>query len=162
MRLDLTCKKCGSSLEYERVGNTDYYACYSCNTSAYEKPETLEVRIISCNNPHSWYADKVGDIFEVKAPKDDSTAYYVLDDDPEYVRLIQRDNAVEVGKNAVEDMVISLSREVAKLKTSIRTLQESVRRFAETATEADYQAGKALELIKLEKGCDCKCKSHTE
>src|SRR5690625_1603202 len=128
MRLDLTCNKCKSSLDYERVGNTDYYVCYRCNVSEYKKPETIKVSIISCENEDWWYADKIGDIFEVEMPAEGDAEYRVYDNDPSHIHLIRRSDAIEVDKQSAEDMIISLSREVASLKAVLKTTKESVRR----------------------------------
>lgn len=156
--LELNCSSCGKSLEYSRAGNTDYYTCSACNTSEYRPPETINVRIVSCSNPVSWYKDKIGQTFEVRAPKkggsgNENASYVVVDNDPNYIKLIAKDDAVlddAIDTEGLLDMVIALSQEVASLKRDLSMTKETIRKFAATATEADYKSGKALELIKTQ------------
>src|SRR5690625_316324 len=56
-------------------------------------------------------------------------------------------------EKTIEDMLVSLSKEVANLKREITDLRNqnsdltnNIRKFAETAEQAEYKAGKALEL----------------
>src|SRR5690625_1769458 len=80
-----------------------------------------------------------------------SDIYYVVEDENGEIKEL-RPLEIDTEKS-VEDMLVSLSKEVANLKreiTDIRNqnsdLTNNIRKFAETAEQAEYKAKQALEL----------------
>ena len=80
-----------------------------------------------------------------------SDIYYAVEDENgEIKELRPLENDTE---KSVEDMLVSLSKEVANLKQEIVDLRNqnsdltnNIRKFAETAEQAEYKAKQALEL----------------
>lgn len=80
-----------------------------------------------------------------------SDIYYAVEDENgeiKELRPLEKDT-----EKSVEDMLVSLSKEVANLKREIVDLRNqnsdltnNIRKFAETAEQAEYKAKQALEL----------------
>ena len=110
------------------------------------------VRIDSSDSPLNWYADRVGEEFDVIIPANDKASYVVDDFNRSLIRHIQREDAVIIddgNSRSTEDLIASLATEVAQLKRDVRRLEENTKTFAETATEADYKAGQALMNLRM-------------
>src|SRR5690625_7882189 len=98
------------------------------------------VRINSSDSPLNWYANEIGEEFDVIIPANDKASYVVDDSNHRLIRHIHREDAViiDYGNNrSTEDLIASLASEVAQLKRDVRRLEENTKTFAETATEAD-------------------------
>src|SRR5690625_3701787 len=110
------------------------------------------VRIDSSDSPRNWYADRVGEEFDVIIPANDKASYGVDDFNRSLIRHIQREDVVIIddgNSRSTEDLISSLATEVAQLKRDVRRLEENTKTFAETATEADYKAGQALMNLRM-------------
>jgi len=110
------------------------------------------VRIESSDSPFNWYANKIGEEFDVIIPANDKASYVVDDSNHRLIQHIHREDAVIIddGNNrSTEDLIASLASEVAQLKRDVRRLEENTKTFAETATEADYKAGQALMSLRM-------------
>jgi len=113
------------------------------------------VRINSSDSPLNWYANEIGEEFDVIIPANDKASYVVDDSNHRLIRHIHREDAVIIddGNNrSTEDLIASLATEVAQLKRDVRRLEENTKTFAETATEADYKAGQALMNLRMSNG----------
>src|SRR5690625_4836138 len=80
-----------------------------------------------------------------------SDIYYAVEDENGEIKEL-RPLETDTDKR-VEDMLVSLSKEVANLKREITDLRNqnsdltnNIRKFAETAEQAEYKAKQALEL----------------
>jgi len=80
-----------------------------------------------------------------------SDIYYVVEDEKGEIKDL-RPLEIDTEKS-VEDMLVSLSKEVANLKQEVADLRNqnsdltnNIRKFAETAEQAEYKARQALEL----------------
>src|SRR5690625_5862038 len=98
------------------------------------------VRIESSDSPLNWYANKIGEEFDVIIPANDKASYVVDDSNHRLIRHIHREDAVIIddGNNrSTEDLIASLATEEAQLKRDVRRIAEQTKTFAEIATQPD-------------------------
>ena len=118
----------------------------------HETMKDARVKIVSCGRSFYWYANRVGEEFDVIIPVNNNASYVVNDTDNFVVRHIHREDAVIIddsNNRSTEDLIASLASEVAQLKRDVRRLEENTKTFAETASEADYKAGQALMNLRV-------------
>jgi|SRR5690625_1486070 len=121
----------------------------------YDTFTEARVRIDSCSNPRAWYANLIGEEFDVQiSPKEH--AAYIVDDGPGIYRMIQREDATIIEGEDDEDkdaltLIANMAVEVAQLKARVKTLENEnrslerdLRTWAERMEEVDYKAGQAL------------------
>lgn len=107
------------------------------------------IRIIKSGFTYYWYANKIGETFEVKARVDGKGGYLLIEGDNLY--QIARDDAIEMRADRSEyeeksasktdlDLIIELSRTVADLAGRLEDAEEKIEMLTDDVVTLDERS----------------------
>src|SRR5699024_5747281 len=104
------------------------------------------IHVIKSDSPSHWYADKIGEEFDVYARTDDKGGYLFCEGDNLY--QIAKDDAVElirysgefVGPQDDRDLIIALSRTVSDLAGRLGDAEEKIEMLTDDVVTLDERS----------------------